>query len=576
MTRTTWMRTAPPIERRPVTRRAGLGLAAAALVVASAACSGGSSSPQQTTGTTPVPVRDGGEIVIGAEQEPDCADWISTCSGSVWGNYIMQAETMPVAFNARRKGDSWVAQASDLLAGEPKVTQSGGKQTITYSINPKAIWSDGTPITSADFEYTARQVRDGKDIFEKSGYNLITGVETPDPRTAVLTLSKPYASWRQLFGNGYGVLPSHLLKGKDRDALMKDGYSWSGGPWLIQSWKRGVSVTLVPNEKYWGQQPHLDKVTFQFITDTAAAFQALKSGQVDALYPTPQLDALGQLKAGIPGATSQVDATSGNLEAIWLNNSKAPFDSLAARQALGYAIDRDAIVKRLFGSIGVDKAAQSFFTPILGGFGGSSFSAYKLDLGKVGSLMSGDGWAKGSDGVWAKNGQRAAFTMETLAGNKRRDLTLQILQAQFSKAGFAMSIHNTTPAELFGKTAPSGNFQAALYTLIDTFPEPLNLTATFRSTNAPSPANDSSGINFGRVNIPGLDAQLDRLDSAVDLTARQKASQTIDQLLAGAAPAIPLDDLPNVLIWSSKLGGPISINPSEGPFWNLNQWGLAK
>jgi len=566
---------AEPAPLGQVIRKRAVLVAVAGLIAAASACASNSSATSSTS-DSPVAAKDGGSIVIGAEQEPDCADWLGTCAGSIWGNYIMQTETVPVAFNTRKVDGKWAPQASDLLAGEPTTKTVKGKQTITYAINPKAVWSDGTPISSADFAYTALQVRDGNDIFDKSGYSDIANVATPGPKTVVLTMKTPYASWRQLFSNGYGVLPAHLLKGKNRDALMKDGYTWSGGPWIIQSWKRGTSVTLVPNDKYWGTKPHLAKVTFQFITDTAAAFQALKSGQVDALYPSPQLDALSQIKAGIPDTKSQVDPVTGNLEAIWLNNAKFPFDSQPVRQALAYSIDRDAITKRLFGAIGVDKAAESFFTPIIGGFGESAFGKYTLDLGKVTSLMSGDGWAKDSSGYWAKGGKRASFAVETLAGNKRRDLTLQILQAQFKAAGFEMTIHETTPATLFGKTAPNGDFQAGLYTLIDTFPEPLNLSATFKSTAIPSKANGFSGINFGRVDIPGLDPVLDAIDSDVDPTQRVEASKKADQMLADAVPAIPLDDVPNVLLWSAKLGGPISINPSEGPFWNLNEWGLAK
>ncbi|WP_236795541.1 peptide ABC transporter substrate-binding protein [Amycolatopsis sp. GM8] len=548
--------------------------AVATLLVASACSSNSSALSGQND--APVAARDGGSIVIGAEQEPDCADWLGTCAGSIWGSYTMQVGTIPAAFDTRKVDGKWVPQASDLLTGDPAVQTVDGKQTITYRINPKAVWSDGTPISSADFAYTALQVRDGKDIFEKSGYSDIANVATPDPKTAVVTMQTPYASWRDLFSGDYGVLPAHILDGKDRDALMKDGYTWSGGPWIIQNWQRGTSVTLVPNDKYWGPKPHLDKVTFQFITDTAAAFQALKSGQVDALYPSPQLDALSQIKAGVANTKSQVDPVTGNLEAIWLNNTKFPFDSQTVRQALAYSIDRDAIVKRLFGTIGVDKAAQSFFTPIVGGFGESAFGKYTLDLGKVTALMTGDGWAKDSAGFWAKGGKRASFAVETLAGNKRRDLTLQILQSQFTQAGFEMTIHDTTSATLFGTTAPNGDFQAGLYTLIDTFPEPLNLASTFASAAIPSQANGYSGTNFGRVNIPGLDAVLDQIDADVDPAPRIAASKQADQMLADAVPAIPLDDVPNVLLWSARLGGPISINPSEGPFWNLSEWGLAQ
>ena len=560
------LRTVVPASRR--------GLIAALTVVALV----GSLTACSSSGTTPEPsevaVVDGGEIVIGAEQEPDCADWIATCGGSIWGTYIMQIPTLPGVFQTRQVDDEWVPVPSDLVTAEPEVeVADDGTQTITYSINPDAVWSDGEPITSADFEYTALQIRDGDDIFDKTGYDRIASIDATDPATAVVTLSSPYAGWRTLF-SVYGIMPAHLLEGQDRNALMADGYDFSGGPWKIDEWTRGTSVTLVPNENYWGEKPHLDKVTFLFLPDTTAAFQALKSGQVSALYPSPQLDALNQIEAGLPGIQSQVDARSGNLEAIWLNNSAAPFDSVAVRQAFAYSIDRDAIVKRLFGSLGIDEAQQSFNSPMVAPFAADDFSQYSLDLDKVDELMEGDGWSKDSDGVWAKGGETATFSIKTLAGNKRRDLTVQVLQSQLADAGFEMTIDQVTPADLFGTIAPQGDFQAGLWALVDTFPDP-TLSSTFSSVNIPSEANGYSGINFYRTDIEGLDDLLGQVDSEVDPDARIAVSHEADALIAENVPSLPLDAVPNVLLWSDTVGGPLQINPVEGPFWNLAEWGLA-
>ncbi|MFJ4172697.1 ABC transporter substrate-binding protein [Microbacterium sp. NPDC089696] len=559
-------RTALPASRRVVIAA----LTAAALVGSLAACS--------SSGTTPEPsevaVVDGGELVIGAEQEPDCADWIATCGGSIWGTYVMQIPTMPSVFQTRLDGDDWKPVPSDLVTGEPETeVADDGTQTITYSINPDAVWSDGEPITSADFAYTALQIRDGDDIFDKTGYDRITAVDSSDPATAVVTLNSAYAGWRTLF-SVYGIMPAHLLEGQDRAAIMADGYDFSGGPWKIEKWTRGTSVTLVPNENYWGEKPHLDKVTFLFLPDTTAAFQALKSGQVSVLAPTPQLDALTQIDAGLPGIRSQVDARSGNLEAIWLNNSVTPFDSVAVRQALAYSIDRDAIVKRLFGSLGIDKAQQSFNSPMVAPFASDDFSQYTLDLDKVDELMTGDGWKKDGDGVWAKGGETATFSIKTLAGNKRRDLTVQVLQSQLADAGFDMTIDQVTPADLFGTIAPQGDFQAGIWALVDTFPDP-TLSSTFSSVNIPSDANGFSGINFYRADIAGLDDLLAQVDTEVDPDARIAASHEADKLIAENVPSLPLDAVPNVLLWSEKVGGPLQINPIEGPFWNLAEWGLA-
>ena len=545
--------------------------AIAALAIGLSGCASTGASTDSGSGTAAA----GGALVIGAEQEPDCADWIATCAGNIWGSYTMRTPTLPSAFDTRDVDGTWELVPSDVLDGEPTVeVDDSGKQIITYKINPDAVWSDGEPITGEDFVYTGLEIRDGDDIFDKTGYALIESIEAPDEKTAVVTMGEEYGNWRVLFSGDYSLLPQHILKGEDRAAIMKDGYDFSGGPWKIEDWKKGESVTLVPNENYWGEQPKLSKVTFQFITDTAAAFQALKSGQVQALYPTPQLDALSQIEAGVPNTNIEVDAASGNLEALWINNEAAPFDSVAVRQALAYSIDRPAIVERLYGKLGVSEAQQSFLTPLNANFASDEFSKYTLDLDKVDDLMTGDGWAKNSDGIWAKGDQVAEFRVTSHAGNKRRELTEQVLQAQLKDAGFSLKIANATGADIFSKLAPEGDFDLGLWTIIDTTPQPA-LAASFTESAIPSEENGYSGINFVRARIEGLDEQLYTVERSVDPDVRREASLEAEKLIAEGIPGIPVATVPNILMTSQRIGGPVAINPSEGPFWNLEEWTIG-
>ena len=134
----------------------------------------------------------GGTITLGAEQEMDCADWISSCAGASWGEWTMQEYTMPRVFNNVFKGGKWVVTPNVLLASYPTVTTKGGKQVVTYKINPKAVWSDGKPITSTDFKYTADQIKNGTDIYDTTGYANIGSVDDSNPLTAVVTFDKPF------------------------------------------------------------------------------------------------------------------------------------------------------------------------------------------------------------------------------------------------------------------------------------------------------------------------------------------------------------------------------------------------
>jgi peptide/nickel transport system substrate-binding protein len=559
--------------------RSGILAAVLSAGLIAAACASSSKS-NTTTGTTATgssstaapTVPTGGTITLGAEQEPDTADWISSNAGASWGSWTMAFQTMPRSFDYVKDGENWKYQPSIVLTGEPQLVTSP-KQVVTYKINPKAVWSDGQPITSTDYKYTWDQIAHGKDIYDTNGYSQIESVDDSKPDTAVVTFSTPYAKWKSLFGGQFGIFPSHLLQGKDRDAEMKDGYTWSGGPWKIEKWEKGVGVTLVRNDSYWGEKTKLDKVVFKFISDTAAEFQAFKAGEVLAIYPQPQIATIDAMKGGGLDAQQIVSTKTANFEALWLNNQKAPFDNKVIRQAVGYAIDRDAIVKALFGGIDVNSAINSLGPPILGQyFDLNAFSGYKKDLKKVDDVMKGDGWAKGGDGIWAKAGQRATFQINSTAGNKRRELTEQVLQQQLKDAGFEMTIQNTKSSELFGTIAPKGQFAMALYAQVNTDLDPSTCNL-FCTKNIPGPSNNNSGNNWTRTSLPEVDKQLTIVDTSLDEKARQDAGKAADKVLADNAVSIPLDPLPTISLVSKKIVGPVQDNPITSVFGNMNQWG---
>ncbi len=539
-----------------------------------AACSGGGgdrSLPTENTGSVGPPAA--GTAVFGAEQEPACADWIATCAGSLWGVWTLGGQTTPRAFNITANGYS----PSPLLAGEPTV-QAGPPLTVTYKIASAAVWSDGVAITADDFVYTWKQIVDGDDIYDKSGYASIASIATPDPKTAVVTFSETYAAWRDLFGGFYGVLPSHLLTGKDRAAEMKDGYAWSGGPWMLEGgttgWKKGESITLVPNPNYWGVKASIQKVVFRFITETSSEFQAFKSGQVMAIYPTPQLDYADELKK-LPNTGFFVDDKTLGLEAVWFNAEKAPVNSKAVRQALAYATDRDAIVKQLFEPLSPDiSPSQSLLSQVDPTYYDPAFSGYTRDLSKVDALMTGDGWTK-SGGTWTKGGKKATIPLTTTSGDSRRELMEQILQSQWKQAGFDVKVTNTDSDTLFGKWGPEGNFTAAIWSQGAVSPDP-GLCYMLCSVNIPTKANDFSGSNWTRVPSATLDQQWTLVDQMVNPVVRVPAAKAGQRTAADEVVALPISPVPDVGIWSTaKLRGPIADNAVYSMFWNMNEWTLV-
>jgi len=340
-------------------------------------------------------------------------------------------------------------------------------------------------------------------------------------------------------------------------------------------WTKGDNITLTPNDKYWGAKPKLDSVVFKFQADTAAEFQAFKSGQVQAIYPQPQIDVIDALGSGIEGANQIASAQTGAVEAIWVQNQHFPFTSKAVRQALAYSIDRDAIVKQLFGKLGVDKAVNSLNPYVLADYSDQqAFSNYKLDLTKVDDLMKGDGWAKGSDGIWAKGGKKASFSISTTQGNKRRQLTVTALQRELKQAGFDLKLNFRSADDLFGKDGPAGNFDLALFAQQATTITP-GLCAQFCTKNIPTSSNGNTGNNWYRYSNSDADTQLQTVDSSLDQDQQKTSGKQADQTLAADMASLPLDPLPDILLWSKKVVGPVSDNAILGMFWNVNEWGCT-
>lgn len=541
-----------------------------ALSLVAAAC--GDDDPEgpggtntDTTEAKPVP---GGTLVLGAEQEPDCADWIASCAGASWGTFTMGAHTMPRAYDLTPEGEQ---KPSILLDGEAKLDE-GPPMKVTYKLNPKAVWSDGKPITSSDFKYTWEQISKGDDIYDKTGYQDISAVDDSDPKTAVVTFSKPYAAWRDLFGGFYGVYPKHLLPADEagRNNAMKDGYKWSGGPWKIDHWTKGQEVVLIRNENFYGQKPHIEKVVFRFITDTAAQAQAYKTGQVAMIYPQAQLE----LQELFTQPDTKHDVVTGlSYEALWFNAEKPPLNDKNVRQALAYATDRDAIVNALFGPVqpGI-KPINAFMTQ--GNkkwYTSEPFKIYKRDLGKVDELMKAAGYTKNAQGIWAKGGQPVALAISTTAGNKRRERTEELLQSQWKEAGFNLTTNNTRAATLFGDWGPNGVFQIALYAQVPSSTDP-GLCNVFCSENIPT-TEKSSGQNWTRLASKAIDEPWKAVDTELDEDKRQDLVEKGQKALADELPGLPIDPFPDVLIYNSaKLNGPIGHNFAYGPFVNMNEW----
>ena len=537
--------------------------AVGAVVIAFSAVMTGCSSSEKKAPTVAAPdaaVPAGGTLVVGAAQEPACADWYAPCGNNSWGFDMMATQTLPRTFDFV----DGRYRPSALLAAEPTL-EPGPPQRVTYRLDARAVWSDGQPITSADLRFTVDQAK----AAAYAPLLAVAAVDDSDPHTAVVTHANPDPAWRDGFSRG--ILPKHLLDGKNRTDEMRNGYGWSGGPWVIDHWTKGQDIKLTPNPTYWGKRPNLDAVLFKVITDSAAHLAAFKTGQIDvAFVEGPSADVL-ELKS-LPDTRFEVTASTG-FEFVMFNTAKSPLDSRAVRQALAYATDRDAIVGQLYGWLDPGlRATQAFMSPANRQWYSEPFAVYRRDLARVTQLMTGDGWSRGPDGIWAKGGSHAMIELNAASGNRRRELTEQILQSQWKDAGFATVVNNPAQQVFTGEWIPKGMFTAGLFGMVPPSTDP-NLCRQFCSQSIPTEANGFQGANTSRLSSRALDAAWQSVATELDDAKRVELVRRAHQALADEVPGLPISGGVNVTVFNSaKVGGPVQANPLGRAFHNLQEW----
>jgi peptide/nickel transport system substrate-binding protein len=188
--------------------------------------------------------------------------------------------------------------------------------------------------------------------------------------------------------------------------------------------------------------------------------------------------------------------------------------------------------------------------------------------------MKASGYTKGADGIWAKGGTPISLAISTTAGNKRRELTEQLLQSQWKEAGFNLTTNNTRAATLFGEWGPQGVFQIALYAQVPPSTDP-GICSTFCSENIPTTANPS-GQNWTRLASPAIDTPWKAQDKELDEGKRKDLVEQGQKALADELPGLPIDPFPDVIIYNSaKIRGPVGHNFAFGPWVNANEWWCA-
>jgi peptide/nickel transport system substrate-binding protein len=294
---------------------------------------------------------------------------------------------------------------------------------LTYTFHLRdAKFSDGSPVTASDVVFSIDRSR----AFKGGWGFLLTPVKTitaPDPHTVVFTLSQKHAPLlADLAMYAYSIVPKHLVQTQGKAFFQ---HPVGSGPFYVTSYKPDSEVDLARNPHFYGSRPKISKVHIMIVPDDNTRVLMLESKKADVIENPP-----GNL-------TSQIDKTPGlhvdlfpstRVDFIQLDEHFGPFKKLAVRQALNYAIDRNALVKLAYQGDAIPGAS---FMPYKMQYFDSSITPYPYDPAKAKTLLASAGYPHGFK----------TFLI-TVSGDVAGQAEAVVVKSELAKVGITVAIQS--------------------------------------------------------------------------------------------------------------------------------------
>lgn len=429
------------------------------------------------------------------------------------------------------------------LASEIKTSEDA--KSVTFVLRDGVKFHNGKPFTSADVKYTFDELFRSKgnksfaffDTVSKQQIPHITSIETPDPRTVVFNIQRP-ALKNQLLSN----LVAIPIISEGTSAEQKTNPIGTG-PFKFVSFDQSQNtVELASFPEYFDTPAKVQKLKVRTVTDASALQAELQTGGVD-LTPVPSNlppDALKAL-AGMPNLkVEQFDGS--NIQYVGMNTQSPPLNNTKVRQAIGYAIDREKIIRELLS--GQAKIAYSILP-------GNSWAyvpgtQYSYDPAKSKQLLQEAGY------------KNEPIKFKFASGNAAYNSFVQAIQSSLLDVGLNVEVEPLDPTTLRDQLS-RGQFQLNTGVWIGGNQDPIFLKDLF--TTGRIPGEGVACCNRSRYSNPEVDKMLEDAINEVD---RDKAKQLYIkawETISSELPLLPLWYPANMVISNKRIGN-VKISPS--------------
>ncbi|WP_197377693.1 ABC transporter family substrate-binding protein [Mycolicibacterium baixiangningiae] len=510
---------------------------AAALVLAGCSTDNQESAPSPggdaAVGTTndinpqdPAALRDGGNLRLSLSGFPPNFNTLHI-DGNLGELGGLLRPTMPRAFVISPSGETTVNQDYftnvELTGTDP--------QTVTYTINPKAVWSDGTPITWEDI---ASQInaQSGKDkaflIAAPNGTERVASVTRGvDDRQAVVTFAKHYADWKGMFAGNTMLYPKNMTA--TPEAFNKgqlNGPAPSAGPFIVSNVDKAAQrITLSRNPKWWGAAPKLDTITYT-VLDDAAKMPALQNNALDAVG-LASLDDLTIARKTNGVAIRRAPAAS------WyhLTINGAPGSILsdpALRTAIAKGINRQVIAD--VSQRGLVNTPTTLDNHIyVAGQEGYESNAIPFDPEAAKRELDALGWRQ--NGQFREKDGRQLVIRDVFYDAQSTRQIAQVAQNLLAQIGVKLDLIAAPGGALFTQYVTPGNFDIAQFAYGGEAFALSSLTQIYASTGEG---------NVGKIGSPQIDAQIEKTLSELDAVKAREQANELDKMLWAEVHSLPL------------------------------------
>ncbi|PTM38773.1 peptide ABC transporter substrate-binding protein [Bosea sp. 124] len=438
---------------------------------------------------------------------------------------------------------------------ESWATSEDGR-TWRFALRANARWSNGDPVTAADFVFSLRRMLDPQTgakyaallypILNAEKINKGTegarledlGVRAIDAHSLEITLERPTPYFLELLTHQTG-LPVHRATveafGKD---FVKPEHWVSNGAYVLKEFVPNSHIRLDRNKAFHdAANVRIDTVIYYPTSDLAVAARRFQAGELHLTTDIPA-DQIKSLRAKL-GAQVRVSPYLGTYFLV-LNTAKRPFDDARVRRALSLAIDREFIAETIWA--GTMLPAYGVIPPQIGNYGERA----ELDF-KMASPLDREDEAKKLLAA-AGFGPGLPLRLElryNRSDNNRR--TVVTIAEQWKAIGVETSLFETDNPSHFAHLREGGDFDVARYGWIGDYSDPQDFLFLFQSDNA--------GFNFGKYADPQFDMLMKLAAAETDLVKRAAILREADSIIARDQPWIPVLHYSTKNLVSPKLAG---------------------